>query len=113
MLTSIVPPVELFHTACGKAFADLLIEGHRETWPIRGQRFRSWLRRQYYELTGEAASSAQIRAALDLFEARAHFDAPERAVNLRVAEYNQRIYLDLADERWRVVEIAQDGWKIM
>jgi hypothetical protein len=33
----------------GTAFADLTIESHRETWPIRSKRFRSWLRRCYYQ----------------------------------------------------------------
>jgi hypothetical protein len=39
----------VFHTATGTAFADLLVDGHRETWPIRSKRFRGWLRRRYYE----------------------------------------------------------------
>jgi len=41
------PAASLFHTATGIAFADLAIDGHRETWPIRSTRFRSWLRRCY------------------------------------------------------------------
>src|SRR5271169_5592896 len=53
MLIDLAVRAELFHTANGTAFADLMIEGHRETWPIRGARFRSWLRRRYYEATGE------------------------------------------------------------
>src|SRR5271157_4073715 len=43
---------ELFHTPDGAAFADLMIDAHRETWPVRSTRFRSWLRRKYYEATG-------------------------------------------------------------
>ena len=39
------PLVSLFHDPAGTAFADLTIESHRETWPIRSKRFRSWLRR--------------------------------------------------------------------
>ena len=35
--------VDLFHTPTGTAFADLIINGHRETWPIRGKGFRRWL----------------------------------------------------------------------
>ena len=88
----------LFHTATGTAFADIVTDGHRETWPIRSKRFRSWLRRRYYEATGDAPSAAAIRSALDLLEARAQFDAPERAVHIRVAEHAGHIYLDLADE---------------
>ena len=54
MLTQSVACRGLFHTATGTAYADLLVDGHRETWPIRGKRFRGWLRRRYYEATGGA-----------------------------------------------------------
>jgi len=40
MLTTIEASGELFHTAAGTAFTDLVIDGHRETWPIRSKRFR-------------------------------------------------------------------------
>jgi hypothetical protein len=48
MLTHIGACSDLFHTAAGMAFADIMIDGHRETWPIRSKRFRAWLRRRYY-----------------------------------------------------------------
>jgi hypothetical protein len=85
-----------------------MIDGHRETWPVRGTRFRSWLRRRYYESTGETPSAGAIRLALDSLEARAQFDAPERTIHIRVAGHGGRIYLDLADEHWRAVEIGAD-----
>jgi hypothetical protein len=103
----------LFHDPNGTAFADLAIDGHRETWPIRGRQFRHWLRRQYYEETGNAASAETIRSALDLLEARAQFDAPERTVHIRIAEHDGRIYLDLADKEWRAVQIEPDGWQVV
>jgi hypothetical protein len=103
---------ELFHTATGTAFADLLVDGHRETWPIRSKRFRGWLRRRYYEVTGGALSGHAISSELDLLEARAQFDAPERCVHVRIAEHADHIYLDLADEHWRAVEIGPDGWRV-
>ena len=104
---------EVFHTASGVAFADFITDGHRETWPIRSKRFRTWVRRCYYQATGTAPSAAVIGSALDLLEARAQFDAPERAVNIRVAEHAGRLYLDLADEHWRAVEIGPDGWRVL
>jgi hypothetical protein len=103
----------LFHDPNGTAFADLTIEGHRETWPIRSRRFRHWLRRRYYEETGSAASAETIRSAVDLLEARAQFDAPERTVHVRVAEHDGRTYLDLADKDWRAVQIGPDGWQVV
>ena len=113
MLSDIPLCEELFHTASGLAFADFITDGHRETWPIRSKRFRTWLRRCYYEATGSAAGAASIRSALDLLEARAQFDGPERAVSIRVAEHGGRIYLDLADEQWRAVQIGTEGWRVL
>jgi len=103
---------DLFHTPAGTAFAYIVVNGHRETWPIRSKRFRGWLRRLHHEATGAAASAAEIRSALDLLETRAQFDGPERAVHVRIAECAGRMYLDLADEHWRAVEIGPDGWRL-
>jgi hypothetical protein len=106
-------PVSLFHTVTGVAYADIEIDHHRETWAVRGKQFRAWLRRRHYEQTGEALGLATIRSILDLLEARAQFDAPERAIHVRVAQHEDRIYLDLADHRWQAVEVGPGGWRIM
>ena len=111
MLVDLAASAELFHTATGTAYADLMIDGHRETWPIRSSRFRAWLRRRYYAATGEAPSAKAISSALNLLEAQAQFDGPERTVNVRVAEHDGHIYLDLADQHWRTVEIGASGWR--
>src|SRR5215471_3587283 len=103
----------LFHTATGTVFADIEVNGQRETWPIRGSRFQAWLRRCHYEATGTALDAGAIRSTLDLLEARALFDAPERAVFVRIAEQGGCVYLDLADEHWRAVEIGPEGWRII
>src|SRR5260370_22948137 len=113
MLNDIMRCDDLFHTAAGTAFADIMVDGHRETWPIRSKRFRGWLRRRYYEATGGAASAAEIRSARDLLEARAQFDGPKRAVHVRIAEHAGHIYLDLADQQWRAVDIGPDGWHVI
>ena len=105
---------EFFHTAAGTAFVDLLINGNRETWPIRSKRFRTWLRRRHYEATRTAASAAgnSIQRSICL-RRRLNLKAPERAVHVRLAEHAGHIYLDLADECWRAVEIGPDGWRVI
>jgi hypothetical protein len=113
MLSDIAQCEELFHTASGTAFADIVVAGHRETWPIRSKRFRALLRRCHYRATGAAASAAEIRSALDLLEARALFDGLERTVHIRTAEHDGHLYLDLADEHWRAVDIGPDGWRVI
>ena len=113
MLVELAAPAELFHTAIGIAYADLAIDGHRETWPVRSSRFRGWLRRRYYQATGDAPSAAALNSAINVLEARAQFDGPERTVHVRVAEHDGHIYLDLADKSWRVVEVNSDGWRVV
>src|SRR5215831_1248330 len=113
MLVPNAVSAEFFHTPTGTAFVDLLINGHRETWPIRSQRFQTWLRRRHYEETRTALSTTAIRLTLDLLEAHAQFDGPERAVHVRLAEHEGHIYLDLADECWRAVEIGPQGWGVV
>jgi hypothetical protein len=104
---------ELFHTASGAAFADVAVKGRRETWPIRSNVFRGWLRHRHYQATGTALDAAALRSILNLLETRALFDAPQRSVHVRIAEYDGHIYLDLADECWRAVEIRPDGWRVI
>src|ERR1043165_6682941 len=113
MLDEVILCEEVFHNPSGIAFADVVTDGHRETWPIRSKRFRTWVRRCYYRATGAAPNGTVVTSALDLREARAQFDAPERAVSMRVAEYAGRIYLDLSDEHWRAVAIGADGWRVL
>jgi hypothetical protein len=112
VLLNVATAARLFHTSDGPGFADLIIDGHRETWPLRGKRFGAWLRQQYYERTWDAPSPAALNAALNVLEAQAQFDGPQHKVALRLAEQDGLIYLDLADEFWRCIEIGPNGWGI-
>ena len=48
-----------------------------------------------------------------MIEAKAHFNAPERDVHIRVGGLNGRLYLDLGDDTWRAVEIDANGWRVI
>ena len=103
----------LFHTADGVAFANIPINGHRETWAIRSKSFRRWLMRAFFEKTGKAPGSGALQSALNLIEAKALFDGPERAVYVRTGALGGKLYLDLCDNTWRAVEIDATGWRII
>jgi hypothetical protein len=113
ILIDLAGGAELFHSADGTAFADIMINDHRETWPVRTKGFRRWLARQFFEQTGGAPSSEALQSALNVIEAKAHFDGPERAVFIRVGGQDERLYLDLGDEAWRAVEIDATGWRVV
>jgi len=112
VLLNVATAARLFHASDGTGFADLIVDGHRESWPLRSNRFQAWLRQQYYERTWDAPSPAALNAALNVLEAQAQFDGPQLKVSVRLAEHDGLIYLDLADEFWRCVEIGANGWRI-
>jgi hypothetical protein len=113
ILIELAQSAELFHTPDSTGYADLDINGHRETWPIRARGFRRWLARCFFEATQGAPSSEALQSALNVIEAKAHFDAPERIVHIRVGGLDGRLYLDLGDEMWRAVEIDATGWRVI
>jgi hypothetical protein len=112
ILIELAQSAELFHILDGAGFADLNIKGHRETWPIRSKGFKRWLALRFYETQQSAPNSEALQSALNVIEARAQFSAPEREVYVRVGGFEGRVYLDLADERWRAIEISPQGWRI-
>lgn len=113
ILIDLAQSAALFHSPNGSGYADLDINGHRETWAIRAKGFRRWLARRFFEETGGAPSSEALQSALNVIEAKAHFDAPERQVYVRVGGIDGRLYLDLGDEDWRAIEIDAPGWRIV
>ena len=113
ILIGLAQTAELFHARDGTGFADLDNNGHRETWAIRTKGFRRWLARRFFEETRGAPSSEALQSALNVIEANAHFDAPERAVHVRVGGLDGKLYLDLGDETWRAVEIDATGWRVI
>src|SRR5262249_38346556 len=79
MLLELAEAPESFHAPDSVAYATVLLgdDGQRrETLPVRGQIFRSWLAQRYYELTGKATGSQTVHDVVGVLEARARFDGP-------------------------------------
>jgi hypothetical protein len=113
ILIELAAAAELFHTDDGKGYADILVNAHRETWLIGSTGFREWLRHRYYKDVGGAPTAEALRTAIEQVSARARFDAPMRRVYVRVGGQEGKIYLDLADETRRVVQIDGEGWGVV
>ena len=113
VLIGLADESDLFHTSEGIGYADLDVNGHRETWPIRSKEFRRWLARRFFEVTAGAPNSEALQSALNVIEAQAHFDGAEADVHIRVAGHEGMLYLDLGDPEWRAVEIDAGGWRLI
>lgn len=105
---------ELFHDRDLTAYADVMVNGHRQTFPIRGRGFKLWLLYGFYIGTeGGAPNREAVNSALDSIEATARFKGPVRDVFVRVGEHNGKLYLDLANDDYQAVEIDKEGHRVI
>ena len=94
------------------AYADVWIDGHRETLPIRSKAFERWLRRLYWDRMGRGAPREALTHAQENLDAHAA-RAGQRRVYQRTATHGGRLYVDLCDDSRRMVEIDSDGWRVL
>jgi hypothetical protein len=104
---------ELFHDAAQSAYATVQIGDHFETWPVRSKGFRLWLRRRLREEHDKSAYPEALQSAIEEIESKALFECSQMEVNVRVAEAGGAVWLDLADDDWRTVEITAAGWRVV
>jgi hypothetical protein len=112
VLIELALSAELFHAPDRTGYADIAVNGHRETWRIRSTGFRRWPTHRFFEETQGAPNSEALQAALNAIEAKADFDAPERIVHVRIGGLDGKLYLDLGNEAWQAVEIDPQGWRV-
>ncbi|MGC9985757.1 MAG: hypothetical protein ABSF35_19285 [Polyangia bacterium] len=99
--------VALLHNREGETFASFSVGDHRETWPTASQRLRRHLGRLYYRATQRTPTSGGVSEAQATLEAQALFEGAQQEVYTRIAGDGRNVvYVDLCDERWRVVEIS-------
>ncbi len=103
---------DLFHDS-EDSFATIRAGDHVETYALKSRAMRHWLTRLYFEAESKAPNAEAIRCAIDTLAAYARFNSEERKTHIRVAAHNGRLYLDLANARWQIVEITPDGWRLV
>jgi len=104
--------VDTFFQWDERAYADVRINGHRETWPLKSAWFRRWLRRLYYLEEGKSPNPDALKEAIECLDGIAMFEGEKIQVHLRVAGLDGRIYIDLGTDDWSAVEIDESGWRI-
>jgi hypothetical protein len=109
--------VTLFHAPDGEGFADLDLNGVRQTHALRTRAFRDWLSSTFYDQEGKTPGGQALQDALGTLEGQARFRGEERPVFVRFAilefEGSTRLYLDLGKPDWAAIEIDSTGWRLV
>ena len=115
LLVELAVDATLFHDPGmdSDGFATIGKDGHRENWRISSKGFRRWLSHRFYTEHNKAPGSQALQDALNVIAGQAIHGAPEFGVHVRLAEHDGAIYLDLADDDWRAVEVTTNGWSVL
>jgi len=104
---------DLFHDENGEAYACVKVKGHRETWPVKSSAYGRFLADQYYMLSSKGVSRNVVADATDTLSGAARVRGRAEEVHRRVAFKDDAIYLDMCDERWRVIKVTKSGWNVL
>jgi hypothetical protein len=117
----------LFVSADDIAYADIHVNGCRQTWPVRSTQFRMayvrYLKRQMDQpstsdplvttLLRPHLSKRRVNEAVEEFELQAQGSGLVRDVHLRVAEDCGDLYIDLCDPDWQAIPVTAVGWQVV
>jgi len=104
---------ELWHTPAGDAYATVPVGDHDETWPIKSQTFKRYVAKCFFDEQQKAMNSDALSAAINLMEAKSLFEGEEHAIHVRVAPHEGKVYIDLCNADWQVIEITDTDWQII
>ncbi len=90
-----------------------LVPPHQETYRVNSKPFRQFLSRAYWLAEGKIPNNEALQNAVSHLAGQARFDGEQRQVYLRLAAHEGRIYWDLCNREWQVLEITDTGWRII
>ena len=111
-LVGLVKDAELFHDPDGNPYINVKVGRHKEVHSI-DEKFKQYLQAEYYRGKKKPVSDNALSEAIDNLAAQARFGAAERQVYLRCAKLDEKIYIDLCNKFRQVVEIDENGWRII
>ena len=103
----------VFFRSTEDVFADVMVAGHRNTWPLSEPEFFDWLLHQFFIKKKKAPGPGAMKAAIRTLSAHAKFEGARHDVHLRVAKFGKKIYLDIGDPDCHTVEIDASGWRMI
>ncbi len=105
--------MSLFHNQENKAYAVVTIDSYQEVFEIAGKNFTRWLQSRYYKANNRVIAANTLKEIITILEAKAFFEGKERNTAIRVVAKEDKIYIDLCNDKRQCVEITADGWRIL
>ncbi len=104
---------ELFHDEDRNGYVIISNGTIKQVIRLRSEEFKEHLSNYYYTIKQKGAHSNALQDALNTLEAKAKFSGQCHKVFRRVGHQDGKIYIDLVNEAWEVVEIDSNGWRTL
>lgn len=95
------------------AFVSVQSGGGVRTHDIASREFKLFLGSAFRAKFGRTCTSKHIDEALEIIEGECLFGGAEQDVHVRVARVGDRVYVDMGDDKNRVVRIGPERWKVV
>jgi len=113
LIADLVDGSWLWHSETKEAYVTVPVNEHEENYKIDSEDFQSWLVHRFHQAYASVPGAQAINDALRLLKARAVFEGPSYTVWLRSARYDNKIYVDICDEKRKIVEVDHGGWRVI
>lgn len=107
------PDVELFRDEYETPYIRVPVNEQKETLNCRSRKFSLWLTHAYYEKYGGMPQPTALSLAIQGIEGLALFKGKRYELRKRVAETEDAIWYDLANNKNHAVRIAPTGWDLV
>lgn len=104
---------ELYFTNENLAYIKIPFQGKSRIVGINSQTFKSWLVYLYQQKEGKILTDSDVRTVMTNLNSTAEMVGTRRDIYLRLAEVEDRIYLDLCNDREQVLEISSEGFRVL
>ena len=111
-LFDLVESFEFFCNDKGEPYVIFDDDGHTECQRVDSSYFRGFLSDTYYNSHQDSLPPETIKSVLEILATRARKKDP-REVFVRFGWKDDKVYLDLCDRAWRVVEIDDQGYRVL
>ena len=86
--------------------------GRRDTYPTNSKTYKDSLRFRAYEEMGQIPSTQVVEDTIAIINGRTRSSGPTEKVFVRLGHKEEKVFLDLCDDRREVVAIDSGGWTI-
>jgi Bifunctional DNA primase/polymerase, N-terminal len=111
ILFGLIEGFDYFVNDKSEAYVSLQVEDAWQTLQVKSGLFKNYVKLAYHEATNDLLSNETCESVLDIMAGRAV--KTKRDVYVRFGWAEDKVYLDLANEKWQVVEIDSEGWRIL